>query len=176
LVGLARSSHRCKSTKDEQAALRMRLKELAAIQVHYGYRCLHILLRREGWDVNAKRIYRLYREEQLSLRTKTPRRRVSCRTRVDRPDATHINDCWAIGFMSDELFDGRHIRLLTIVDHFTRESLDCGRKAIGSRGRDKPFSRSYPDHLSHGDCADACCHRIGRSDDGTNASENDPRG
>jgi putative transposase len=134
-VGLARSSHRYKSTKDEQAALRMRLKELAAIRVHYGYRRLHILLRREGWDVNAKRIYRLYREEQLGLRTKTPRRRVSCRTRVDRPDATHINDCWAMDFISDELFDGRHIRLLTLVDHFTRESLaiEVGQRM---RGRD----------------------------------------
>ena len=74
----------------------MRLKELAATRVHYGYRRLHILLRREGWDVNAKRVYRLYREEQLSLRTKTPKRRVSWRTRVDRPEATRISDCWAM--------------------------------------------------------------------------------
>ena len=135
LVGLARSSHRYQSTKDRQAALRMRLKELAAIRIHYGYRRLHILLRREGWGVNAKRIYRLYREEQLGLRRRTPKRRVSCRTRVDRPEATHINDCWGMDFMSDELFDGRPIRLLTIVDHFTRESLaiDVGQRL---RGRD----------------------------------------
>ncbi|MGB7343089.1 MAG: IS3 family transposase, partial [Pirellulaceae bacterium] len=93
LVGLARSSHRYQSTKDEQAALRMRLKELAAIRVHYGYRRLHILLRRQGWDVNAKRIYRRYREEQLSLRTKMPKRRVGCRSRVDRLKATRIDDC-----------------------------------------------------------------------------------
>ena len=134
LVGLARSSHRYQSTKDEQAALRMRLKELAAIRVHYGYRRLHILLRREGWDVNVKRIYRLYREEKLNMRTKTPRRRVSCRTREDRSDATHINDCWAMDFMSDELFDGRQLRLLTIVDHFTRESLAI---EVGQRMRGK---------------------------------------
>lgn len=74
MVGLARSSHHYQSTKDEQAALRMRLKELAATRVHYGYRRFHILLRREGWEVNAKRIYRVYREEQLSLRRKTPKR------------------------------------------------------------------------------------------------------
>ncbi len=134
LVGLARSSHRYQSTKDEQAALRMRLKELAATRVHYGYRRLHILLRREGWDVNAKRIYRLYREEQLSLRTKTPNRRVSCRTRVDRSEATRINNCWTMDFMSDELFDGRQIRLLTIVDHFTRESFAI---EVGQRMRGK---------------------------------------
>ena len=80
----------------------MRLKELAAVRVGYGYRRLQILLRREGWQVNAKRVYRLYCEEKLSLRTKTPRRRVSCRKRVDRPVATRINDCWAMDFMADE--------------------------------------------------------------------------
>ncbi len=101
----------------------MRLKELAATRVRFGYRRLHILLRREGWKVNAKRIYRLYHEENLSLRSKTPKRRVSCRKRVDRPEATCVDDCWAMDFMYDELFDGRRIRLLTIVDLFTRESL-----------------------------------------------------
>ena len=117
------STCRYQSVKDEQAALRMRLKELAATRVHYGYRRLHILLRREGWQVNAKRVYRLYSEEKLSLRLRTPRRRVACRTWVDRPEATSVNDCWAMDFMYDELFDGRRIRLLTIVDLFTRESL-----------------------------------------------------
>jgi len=77
LVCLARSTHWYESTKDEQAALWMRLKELAAVRVRYGYRRLHVLLRREGWQVNAKRVDRLYYEEKLSLRTKTPRRRVS---------------------------------------------------------------------------------------------------
>ena len=101
----------------------MRLKDLAATRVHYGYRRLHILLRREGWKVNAKRVYRLYCEEKLGLRTKKPKRRVSCRARSDRPEATRINDCWAMDLMADELFDGRRFRLLTIVDHFTRESL-----------------------------------------------------
>jgi len=123
LVRLARSSYRYESTKDEQAALRMRLKELAAVRVRYGYRRLHILFRREGWQVNSKRIYRLYYEGKLNLRTKTPCRRVSCRKRVDRPEATRINDSWAMDFMADELSDGRRIRLLTIVDHFTREGL-----------------------------------------------------
>ena len=65
----------------------------------------------------------MYREEQLGLRAKTPRHRVSCQARALRPSATRINDCWAMDFMTDELFDGRRIRLLTIVDHFTRESL-----------------------------------------------------
>lgn len=104
LLGLALSTCRYKSTKDEQAALRMRLKELAATRVRYRYRRLHILLRREGWNVNAKRVYRLYREENLSLRANTRKRRVSCRKRVARPEASCINDCWAMDFMYDELF------------------------------------------------------------------------
>ena len=101
----------------------MRLKELAGARVRYGYRRLHILLRREGWRINAKRVYRLYCEENLGLRTRTPKRRVSRRTRVGRPEPEQINDCWAMDFMADELFDGRRIRVLTIVDHFSRESL-----------------------------------------------------
>ena len=117
----------------------MRLKELAATRVRYGYRRLHILLQREGWQVNAKRVYRLYREENLSLRTKPPKRRVSCRKRCDRPEATRINDCWAMDFMSDELFDGRKIRLLTIVDHFTRESIAID---VGQRFRGKDVAET----------------------------------
>ena len=123
VLRLAISTCGYQSIKDEQAALRMRLKELAVTRVHYGFRRLHILLRREGWQLNAKRVYRLYSEEQLSLRLRRPRRRVTCRNRVDRPEATCINDCWAMVFMYDELFDGRRIRLLTIVDLFTHESL-----------------------------------------------------
>ncbi len=123
VLRLSLSTCRYQSVKDGQAALRMRLNELAATRIHYGYRRLHILLKREGWNFNAKRIYRLYSEEKLGLRRRKPRRRVACRTRVDRPEATCMNDCWAMDFMHDELFDGRRIRLLTIVDLFTRESL-----------------------------------------------------
>jgi len=101
----------------------MRIKELAATRVKYGYRRLHTLLVREGWNVNRKRVYRLYSEENLSLRTKIPKRRVSCQKRKEQLAATHINECWAMDFMTDELFDRRRLRLLTIVDHFSRESI-----------------------------------------------------
>lgn len=70
---LTRSTCRNQSVKDDQAALRLRLRDLASTRVHYGYRRLQILLRREGWAVNAKRIYRLYREEELGLQIKTPK-------------------------------------------------------------------------------------------------------
>ena len=77
----------------------------------HGYRRLHILLLREGWEINAKRVYWLYGEENLGLRTRTPKRRVRCRTRIDRPEREQINDCWGMDFLADELFDGRRLRL-----------------------------------------------------------------
>lgn len=73
----------------------MRLKELAESRVRYGYRRLHILVQREGWHVNHKRLYRLYCEEGLSIRTRRPKRRRACRYRSGRSEAGAINDVWA---------------------------------------------------------------------------------
>ena len=117
------STIRYESVVDPQIALRMRLRELAAARVGYGYRRLHILLWREGWEVNHKRVYRLYCEEGLGMRQKPPRRRKACMKRELRPKAIAKNECWSMDFMSDQLFDGHRIRLLTIVDNHTRESL-----------------------------------------------------
>jgi len=122
-TGFARSTQRYKSRRDPQTELRMRLKELAAARVRYGYRRLHVLLRREGWMVNAKRVYRLYSEEGLSIRRKTPRRRRASRYRSGRPEITGPNEVWAMDFMSDALFDGGPFRILTVVDCHSRESL-----------------------------------------------------
>jgi putative transposase len=121
-TGFERSSQRYKSRCDPQLALRIRLKDLAAVRVRYGYRRLHVLLRREGWPVN-KRIYRLYSEEGLSIRTKLPRRKRAWRYRVGRPAIGAPNEVWAMDFMSDALFDGRSFRLLTVVDCCSREAL-----------------------------------------------------
>jgi putative transposase len=121
--GFHRSSQRYRHRSDPQTALRMRLKELAATRVRYGYRRLHILLRREGWGVNKKRIYRLYREEGLVIRSKLPKRKRAWRYRSDRPPAGRPNEIWAMDFMADQLFDGRSFRILTIVDCHTREAL-----------------------------------------------------
>ncbi len=122
-TGFGRSSQRYRKRSDPQVALRMRLKELAAARVRYGYRRLHILLRREGWSVNHKRTYRLYREEGLSIRPKVPRRKRAWRYRQGRPEIGGPNEVWAMDFMSDGLFDGRPFRILTVVDCHTRESL-----------------------------------------------------
>lgn len=123
ILKTARSTVRYLSVADPQEALRLRLRQLAATHVGYGYQRLHILLRREGWTVNHKRVYRLYREDQLCLRKKPPRRRVACRKREARPPATRKNECWSMDFVSDQLYDGRRIRVLTLVDNHTRESL-----------------------------------------------------
>lgn len=118
-----RSTHRHLSTADPQLPLRLRLRELAATRVAYGYRRLHVLLRREGWQINHKRVYRLYRTEALGLRKKTPRRRVACVKREIRPTAASRNECWSMDFISDQLFDDRRLRVLVILENYTRECL-----------------------------------------------------
>jgi len=128
--GFNRSTIRYRSIAAPQEELRSCLKKLASERVGYGYRRLHLMLRREGWSINHKRVYRLYREENLALRKKPPRRRVSCLKREARPAATCKNESWSIDFMSDQLYDGRRFRVLTLVDNHTRESLaiEVGRR------------------------------------------------
>jgi putative transposase len=123
LLSQPRTTQRYQSIRDDRADLRIRLRDLARARVRYGYRRLHILLKREGWQVNHKLIYRLYMEEGLQMRTKTPRRHKSCQVRQERPKAARTNESWSMDFMADQLFDGRRFRLLTIVDNFSRESL-----------------------------------------------------
>jgi len=131
---MVRSSQRYRSRKDPQVPLRRRLKELAATYVRYGYRRLTVFLRREGWKVNAKRIYRLYSEEGLTVRTK-PRKKLARRQRVPAPAATRPNQCWSMDFMSDRLADGRPFRILTVVDQYTRECvrLEADRSMSGAK-------------------------------------------
>ncbi|MCF7697643.1 IS3 family transposase, partial [Mycetohabitans sp. B2] len=90
---------------------------------HYGYRRVHVMLRREGWRDNHKRVYRLYREQGLSLRHKRPRRNKAARLRQPKQLVTAINEIWSMDFVADALFDGRRLRTLTIVDNYTRECL-----------------------------------------------------
>ena len=122
-TGFRRSSHRYRSRRDPQVELRLRLRDLAAARVRYGYRRLHVLLRREGWPVNHKRTYRLYAEEGLSIRAKVPRRKRAWRYRVGRLGAAAPNEVWSMDFVSDQLFDGRPIRILAVLDAYTREAL-----------------------------------------------------
>ena len=122
VVAVNRSTVQYRSVKTDVPALRARINEIAATRVRYGYPRIHVLLRREGWVVNRKRVYRIYREEGLSMRLKTPRRRRAVVLR-DRVAANAVNQTWSMDFMADNLADGRKIRLLTIVDNFSRECL-----------------------------------------------------
>ena len=122
-TGFDRGSHRYQSRRDPQTELRIRLKDLAASRVRYGYRRLHILLKREGWHINHKRVHRLYREEGLGIRAKTPRRKRTARYREARTEIEAMNDVWAMDFVSDRLFNQRSFRILAMVDCFTRECL-----------------------------------------------------
>jgi putative transposase len=122
-IRLHRSTFNYRSKKSDQAPLRLRIKDIAAVRVRYGYRRIHVLLRREGWKVNHKRVYRLYREEGLSLRHKRPKRHKSASHRQARPEPMTLNACWAMDFVSDATFDHKRFRALTVVDAYTRECL-----------------------------------------------------
>lgn len=92
MIQICRSSYRYRSIRDEQVALRMRINEIAVVRVRYGYKRIYVLLRREGWLVNHKRVYRIYCEEGLNLRAKRPKRRVSAAHRVKMPPASGVNE------------------------------------------------------------------------------------
>jgi transposase InsO family protein len=102
--------------------------------VRYGYRRLTVLLRREGWKISAKRVYRLYDEENLKVRS-TERKKIARRQRMPQTQASGPNHCWSADFVSDKLADGRSIRILTVIDQFTREcvALEADRSMSGPK-------------------------------------------
>jgi putative transposase len=128
------STMRYASRKDAQEGLRRRLREMAATHVRYGYRRLTVLLRREGWKVNAKRIYRLYDEEGLKVRS-VERKKITRRQRVAPALASQPNQCWSADFVADKFVDGRTFRILTVIDQFTRECvwLEADRSMNGAK-------------------------------------------
>ncbi len=122
LVGIHRSVVRHQSGRPDAAALRVRLCELAAAFPRYGYKLLHELLKREGLVVNAKKTYRLYREERLQVRRKR-RKRLPARDRGPFPHLDGPNQRWSMDFMSDQLATGRRFRILNVVDDYSRECI-----------------------------------------------------
>lgn len=116
------STYHYKSHRTDPAMLKKRIKEICETHVRYGYRRVYYILRRDGWLVNMKKVYRLYRELGLQLRNKTPKRRVKAKLREDRATAVHSNDVWAMDFVHDQLATGRKLRILTVVDTFSRVS------------------------------------------------------
>jgi putative transposase len=123
LVGSTRSTTRYqRRRRGDDEALRTRLKELAAQRPRFGYRRLHVLLRREGIVVNHKRVERLYREEGLAVRRRT-RKSLTPVLRGRPASPQQANEQWALDFLQDALASGRKIRLLSVIDVFTREAL-----------------------------------------------------
>ena len=120
LLGLGRSTHRYRARKGRDAALRRRLKELAARRMRFGYRRLRAMLLREGMPANHKRVYRLYREEGLAMRMRQ-RRRIRWSGAIVKPAASQPNERWSMDFVTDCVSSGKVIRMLTIVDDCTRE-------------------------------------------------------
>lgn len=121
LIEIDRGTCRYRRRRPEDGRLRTRLRELAEARRRFGYRRLQVLLGREGWQVNHKRVYRLYVEEKLSLRRKRGRKRSGERQPLPEPVAA--NQAWSVDFMTDALSSGRRFRTLNIVDDYTRECL-----------------------------------------------------
>lgn len=133
IIGMSCSTYLYRSVKRDESALKLRIREITQTRVHYGYRRVHVMLRREGHTDNVKRVYRIYREEGLSLRLKRPRRNKAAQLRQPKQIAHEINEIWSMDFVADALFDGRKLRMLTVVDCCTRECLaiDVGQSLKG---------------------------------------------
>jgi putative transposase len=148
VIQLDPKSYRYKSRRPDQAAFEQRIKDICETRVRFGYRRVHVTLRREGWIINHKKTRRIYNEMGLQLRKKPPRRRVKAKLRGDRKEATGPHETWAMDFVHDQLATGRKIRILTVVDTFSRfspvidprfsyrgedvvETLECVCKALG---------------------------------------------
>ena len=112
-----------KSQARDQNGLRLRIREIAMARPRFEYLRVHVMLRREGWAINKKRVYRLYRLEGLSLRMKTRRRKRISLLRGKAVPATGPNQRWSMDFVHDQMLDGRAFRILTVIDQWSRESV-----------------------------------------------------
>lgn len=121
---MSRSAFSYKAKARDCSAIRLRMREITQTRIHYGCERVLVVLRREGWRDNHKRVHRIYKEEGLSLRHCRPRRSRSSRRRQPIKVATAPNTLWGMDFVSDALFDGRRFRLLPVLDHFTHECLE----------------------------------------------------
>ncbi len=119
LMQLYWSSYNYQPVMRDERALIVRIRDLAAARVRYGYRRITVLLKREGWSVGKKRVYRIYKAEGLEVRTKKRKKRAAQR-RVSLPAASAAQKRWSMDFMSDRLTNGRPFRILTVVDQYTR--------------------------------------------------------
>ena len=122
MIGCVRMTVRYCSRRPQDTELRERLRALAHERRRFGYRRLHVLLRREGFIVNHKRLFRLYREERLMVRRRGGRKR-ALGTRAPMLVPQLPNDRWSVDFVADQFIDGRRLRIFVVVDDCTRECL-----------------------------------------------------
>lgn len=121
-IGCCRMTVRYNTRRGDDANLRERMIAIARERRRFGYRRLHVLLKREGHVVNHKKLFRLYREEKLTVRKRGGRKR-AIGTRAPMLVPIMPNERWSLDFVSDQFTDGRRFRILTIVDDCTRENL-----------------------------------------------------
>ncbi len=111
IVNMSASAFRYVSQRRDESVLKSRIKEITDTRVHYGYRRVHVMLHREGFPDNVKRVYRVYREAGLTLRLKRPRRNKAAQLRQPKRLALAINETWSMDFVADALYDGRKLRM-----------------------------------------------------------------
>ncbi len=153
LVGLGRSTYYYRATAPDDGQLKETLKAKAAERPRWGYRRLTVLLRREGWRDNHKRIERAYRAAGLQVPQR--RRKKTARWRGEPMSApVRVNECWSLDFIQDSLCDGRKVRFLTVQDDCTREGLAIetdtslpGRRVVRVLDRIADERRALPDRL-----------------------------
>ena len=131
-----------------------RIREIALTRVRYGYWRIYTLLRREGWPVNHKRVYRFYKLEGLNLRSKRPRRNRAAAHRLERIEETRPHQTWSMDFVADALFDGRRFQALTVVDNYSRHCLAIrvgqslrGGDVVAAMNRIKARHGTTPDRI-----------------------------
>jgi putative transposase len=122
LAKFSRAAYYKKSRAKDQSNLRMRIREIAQSRHRFGYTRIHVMLRREGWNINLKRVHRLYCLEGLQLRMKVRRKKRLSLHRGPAPMAQTINERWSMDFVHDQLMDGRPFRVLTVIDNWSRQS------------------------------------------------------
>ncbi len=121
-LNVDRSTVRYRSRRGDDIELRAAIRRIASERRRFGYRRIHVMLRREGFEANLKKIRRIYAEERLQVRRRGGRKRaLGTRKPMVMPDGP--NQRWSLGFLSDAFTDGRRFRILAVVDDFTRENL-----------------------------------------------------
>ena len=122
LIGVDRTAFQYRPRRPEDASVRERLRALANERRRFGYRRLAVMLKRDGLRMNLKKVYRLYKEERLTVRKRGGRKR-ALGTRAPMTIPQGVNQRWSLDFVQDALDDGRRFRILNVVDDFTRECL-----------------------------------------------------